>query len=50
MYPRRIIGDPNKKAIRAWKRENKALQYRAKSLAGGGDREIARRLKQMENK
>lgn len=34
------------RAARFLKRERKAREYRAVALAGGGPREIARRLKQ----
>lgn len=42
-YPIQKIGDPRRKQARAIKRYYKAMEYRKVALAGGGERECARR-------
>jgi hypothetical protein len=49
-YPLQKIGNLQRKQSRAVKRYYKSMQYRAKALAGGGEREVARRKRAFTGK
>ena len=48
IYPIQLVGNIQRKQSRAIKQYYKSMQYRNKALAGGGEREVARRKRQFE--
>lgn len=47
-YPIQKVGNPDRQRSRMIKRYLKGEEYREKALAGGGEREVARRKRQFD--